>query len=132
VYLRNFRRCEFAAKGKQGAARPRRSHRDLGEGGKLFRDYCAASHRTAVRGGALAFTGRNAPALTDMSAALIAGVVRWGPGTMPAFPEPVMSDQQLSSVVLTSGSSSTRPIPEAILSNTMVRFQKDWRPSLPC
>ncbi len=72
---------------------------DLGEGGKLFRVYCASCHRTAVRGGALAFTGRNAPALTNKSAALIAGAVRWGPGTMPAFPEPVLSDQQLSSVV---------------------------------
>jgi len=72
---------------------------DLGDGGKLFRAYCAACHRTAVRGGALAFTGRNAPALTDKSAALIAGAVRWGPGTMPSFPEPVLSDQQLSSVV---------------------------------
>jgi len=40
---------------------------DLGEGGKLFRVYCASCHRTAVRGGALAFTGRNAPALTNKS-----------------------------------------------------------------
>lgn len=72
---------------------------DIGEGGKLFRIYCAACHRTAVRGGALAFTGRNAPALTNKSAALIAGAIRWGPGTMPSFPEPVLNNQQLDSVV---------------------------------
>lgn len=62
----------------------------IGEGGRLFSVYCAACHRTAVRGGVLTFAGRNAPALTDKSAALIAGAIRWGPGTMPSFPEPVM------------------------------------------
>ncbi len=72
---------------------------DIGEGGKLFRTYCATCHRTAVRGGVLAFAGRNAPALTDKSAALIAGAIRWGPGTMPAFPPSVLSDQQLASTV---------------------------------
>ena len=72
---------------------------DIGEGGKLFRVYCATCHRTAVRGGALAFAGRNAPALTDKSAALVAGAIRWGPGTMPAFPPAVLDDQQLASVV---------------------------------
>lgn len=72
---------------------------NLSEGGKLFRMYCAACHRTAVRGGALAYTGVNAPALTDKSAALIAGAIRWGPGPMPAFPATVISDQQLDSIV---------------------------------
>jgi len=72
---------------------------DVGEGGKLFRVYCATCHRTAVRGGALAFAGRNAPALTDKSAALIAGAIRWGPGTMPAFPPAALDDRQLASVV---------------------------------
>ncbi len=75
------------------------AHGDLGEGGKLFRTYCATCHRTAVRGGVLAFAGRNAPQLTDKSAALIAGAIRWGPGTMPAFPASVMSDEQLASTV---------------------------------
>ena len=72
---------------------------NVGEGGHLFRMYCATCHRTAVRGGALAFTGRNAPELTNKSAALIAGAIRWGPGTMPAFPPAVLDDRQLSSVV---------------------------------
>ena len=72
---------------------------DLSEGGELFRAYCATCHRTAVRGGVLAFAGRNVPALTDKSAALIAGAIRWGPGTMPSFPESVLNNQQLASVV---------------------------------
>jgi ubiquinol-cytochrome c reductase cytochrome c subunit len=72
---------------------------DIDDGGKLFRMYCATCHRTAVRGGALAFAGRNAPALTDKSAALIAGAIRWGPGEMPAFPSAVLDDRQLASVV---------------------------------
>lgn len=72
---------------------------DLATGGKLFRQYCAACHRPTVRGGTLAFAGRNAPALTGKSAALIAGAIRWGPGAMPSFPNSVLSDQQLASVV---------------------------------
>lgn len=75
------------------------THGDIGEGGQLFRTYCAACHRTAVRGGVLAFAGRNAPQLTDKSEALIAGAIRWGPGTMPAFPSAVLSDEQLASTV---------------------------------
>lgn len=74
-------------------------HGDIGEGGKLFRMYCATCHRTAVRGGVLAFAGRNAPDLKDKSNALIAGAIRWGPGTMPAFPPSVLSDEQLGSTV---------------------------------
>jgi ubiquinol-cytochrome c reductase cytochrome c subunit len=72
---------------------------NIGQGGKLFRTYCATCHRTAVRGGVLAFAGRNAPALTDKSRFLIAGAIRWGPGTMPSFPASVLSDQDLASTV---------------------------------
>lgn len=72
---------------------------NLGEGGELFRMHCAACHRTAARGGALAYTGVNAPALTGKSAALVAGTIRWGPGPMPAFPSSVLSDRQLASIV---------------------------------
>jgi len=72
---------------------------NLGEGGVLFRQYCATCHRTAVRGGALAFAGGNAPALTDKSAAIIAGTIRWGPGAMPAFPSSVLTDKQVASIV---------------------------------
>lgn len=72
---------------------------DLSLGGKLFRDDCAACHRTAVRGGAMTFTGVNAPDLTHKSPALIAGAIRWGPGPMPSFPPEVLNDHQLDSIV---------------------------------
>ena len=72
---------------------------NLSEGGSLFRSYCAACHRTAARGGALAFADANAPALTGKSAALIAGTVRSGAGPMPSFPATDISDQQLASIV---------------------------------
>ncbi len=74
-------------------------HGDIGEGGQLFRKYCAPCHRTAVRGGALAFTGTNAPNLSNMDAALIAGAIRWGPGPMPPFPPSQIDNQQLVSIV---------------------------------
>jgi ubiquinol-cytochrome c reductase cytochrome c subunit len=72
---------------------------DLSSGGDLFRMYCSSCHRTAVRGGAMAFTGVNAPQLTGKSPELIAGAIRWGPGPMPAFPPAVLDDHQLASVV---------------------------------
>ncbi len=72
---------------------------DLSQGGKLFRVYCAPCHRTAVRGGALAFVGINAPALVHKSAAMVAGTIRFGPGPMPSFPPSVLDDKQLASVV---------------------------------
>lgn len=71
---------------------------NLSQGERLFQIYCAACHRTAVRGGALTFTGVNAPGLTQKSAALIAGAIRWGPGPMPKFPPSVLTDQQVASV----------------------------------
>lgn len=72
---------------------------NISEGGTLFRSYCAACHRTAARGGALAFAGANAPSLTGKSPALIAGTIRSGAGPMPSFPASQISDQQLASIV---------------------------------
>lgn len=72
---------------------------NLGEGGTLYRDNCSPCHRTAVRGGALAFAKMNAPTLTGLSGEEIAGFVRSGPGPMPAFPPSVISDGQLASII---------------------------------
>ena len=72
---------------------------NIGDGGKLFGIYCAPCHRTAVRGGALVFTGVNAPDLSQKSPELIAGAIRWGPGPMPAFPTSVLDNKQLNSIV---------------------------------
>ena len=71
---------------------------NLSEGGDLYSMYCAACHRTAVRGGALVFDGVNAPDLSQKSRALVAGAIRWGPGPMPKFPATVLSDQQVASI----------------------------------
>lgn len=72
---------------------------DLSQGGKLFREYCSPCHRTAARGGALVFTGVNAPSLEGKSPAMVAGAIRSGPGPMPAFPASVLTDQQVASIV---------------------------------
>jgi ubiquinol-cytochrome c reductase cytochrome c subunit len=72
---------------------------NVAEGGELFRMYCAACHRTAVRGGALAFTGDNAPSLVGKSPAIVAGAIRWGLGEMPNFPATILSDRELASIV---------------------------------
>lgn len=72
---------------------------NLSDGGKLFRAYCATCHGAAVRGGALAFTGINAPKLTHKSKWIVAGTIRWGPGPMPAFPSSIIDDHQLASIV---------------------------------
>lgn len=72
---------------------------NISNGGELFRDNCASCHRTAVRGGALAFTGVNAPSLVGKDAAIVAGAIRSGPGPMPKFSASEISNQQLASIV---------------------------------
>lgn len=72
---------------------------NLSEGGTLFRIYCAACHRTAMRGGALAFAGTNAPDLQGKTPSTVAGTIRFGPGPMPAFPASVLDDHQVASIV---------------------------------
>ena len=97
---------------------------NLSEGGILFRTHCAACHRTAVRGGALALVQTNAPALADRSAAVIAGAIRSGPGPMPAFPPALISDRQLASVVDYVRFVQHPPNPGVILSTGMVPSSK--------
>lgn len=72
---------------------------NVSHGGILYRTYCAACHRTALRGGALVFSGTNAPDLAEKSPALIAGAIRSGPGPMPSFPPTVLDDKELASIV---------------------------------
>ena len=72
---------------------------NTGEGGELFRTNCAPCHRTAVRGGVLAYAGINPPNLTGLSAPLVAGAIRWGPGPMPKFPASILNNEPLNSFV---------------------------------
>jgi len=72
---------------------------NVSHGGILYRSYCAACHRTAVRGGALAFSGSNAPDLSEKTPAIIAGAIRSGPGPMPSFSPSVLDDKEIASIV---------------------------------
>jgi len=84
---------------------------DLGEGGYLFRFYCSACHNTSGRGGALAYTGVNAPNLALKSKAIVAGTVRSGAGPMPAFPPSVIDQKQLDAIVTYVAFLRTAPSP---------------------
>jgi ubiquinol-cytochrome c reductase cytochrome c subunit len=83
----------------QRLARVSLSGGNLACGGVVYRLNCAACHRTAARGGALAFAKHNAPALTGVGASTIAWAVRSGPGPMPIFPRSVIDDADLASLV---------------------------------
>ena len=69
---------------------------DLPDGGELFRLQCAACHAWAGDGGALLH--REAPDLHRSTPTQIAEAVRVGPGTMPAFGDAALTDEQLNSV----------------------------------
>jgi ubiquinol-cytochrome c reductase cytochrome c subunit len=70
---------------------------DLGRGGELFQEQCAACHAWGGDGGALLH--REAPSLHRATPAQVAEAVRIGPGNMPAFGLAALSDSDLQSVV---------------------------------
>ncbi len=70
----------------------------LGQGGKLYRVNCASCHGAVIQGGALGFTGLNAPGLRGKPVALVAGAIRWGPGPMPRFSRAELSAQDVASI----------------------------------
>ena len=67
---------------------------DLDRGGTLYRVNCAACHNWDGKGGALVY-GDNAPLLHVVPTQQVAEAVRIGPGTMPAFAEEQLSDEEL-------------------------------------
>ncbi|MDP9019632.1 MAG: c-type cytochrome [Actinomycetota bacterium] len=69
---------------------------DLGRGGRLYRAQCASCHTTAGGGGAL--LRQEAPPVYHATPAETAAAIRVGPGTMPAFGEASMSDEELNDV----------------------------------
>ena len=71
----------------------------LPSGGELYRLDCNPCHGPTVRGGVLAFAGLNPPSLAQVSPPVIAGFIRTGIGPMPSFPPPVLSDEQIDSIV---------------------------------
>jgi ubiquinol-cytochrome c reductase cytochrome c subunit len=70
---------------------------DVARGGRLYRAQCASCHTTAGGGGAL--LRQEAPAVYPATPAETAAAIRVGPGTMPAFAEAPLSDEELNDVV---------------------------------
>ncbi len=84
---------------------------DLGHGGVLYQENCAACHSTTGIGGALTEgrvigeTGVPArsrivvPPVTDATPVEIAEAIRTGPGTMPVFGDEVFDESDLDALV---------------------------------
>ena len=70
---------------------------DVALGGKLYRAQCASCHATAGAGGAL--LRQEAPAVYHAAPSETAAAIRAGPGTMPAFGEAALSEEELNDVV---------------------------------
>jgi ubiquinol-cytochrome c reductase cytochrome c subunit len=73
------------------------AHADLGRGGQIYRQQCAACHAWAGTGGAL--LRREAPPLGAATEVQVAEAVRAGPGLMPAFGPAAVDDQDLNALV---------------------------------
>jgi ubiquinol-cytochrome c reductase cytochrome c subunit len=70
---------------------------NVGRGGELFRQQCAACHAWSGEGGAL--TDREAPKTQAATPTQIAEAVRTGPTNMPRFGQAAISDDDLNSLV---------------------------------
>lgn len=70
---------------------------DIGQGGELFRQQCAACHAWSGEGGAL--LNREAPSTHPATPTQIAEAVRTGPGNMPAFGGAAIAENELDSLV---------------------------------
>lgn len=67
-----------------------------GEGGELFRLNCASCHQFAGNGGVL--IDDEAPTIRHSTPIEVAEAIRVGPGTMPAFPERLLSDEEVDAI----------------------------------
>jgi ubiquinol-cytochrome c reductase cytochrome c subunit len=70
---------------------------EVARGGRLYRAQCASCHTTAGGGGAL--LRQEAPSVYHATPAETAAAIRVGPGTMPAFGEAALNDEELNDVV---------------------------------
>lgn len=70
---------------------------DVANGGTLYRSQCASCHATAGAGGALLY--QHAPSVLQATPIQTADAIRVGPGTMPAFGEAALGDDELNDVV---------------------------------
>lgn len=67
--------------------------RDLAEGGELWRRHCAACHQLAGRGGAL-LDDIEIPSILHSSELELVEATRAGPGSMPAFSEATIGEEE--------------------------------------
>lgn len=70
---------------------------NLGQGMRLYSQFCAGCHQIGVRGGVV--TDAFAPDLRPATATEIAEAVRIGPYVMPVFDEQLIDPQELNSIV---------------------------------
>lgn len=71
---------------------------DVARGGELFRLNCASCHGFAGGGGALS-EGNQAPPIWNATPLQIKEAMRIGPGTMPAFSEETLPDEDADAIV---------------------------------
>lgn len=83
---------------------------DLARGGVLYRTNCAPCHTASGIGGALSY-GRAAPSLASAEPLQVASAMRIGPGQMPPFGPPALSDDEIGSIVAYVGYLRAPPTP---------------------
>ena len=76
-----------------------RGQEALAQGGELWRRNCAACHQLAGQGGVL-LEDVEIPAMGDVTPLVAAEAIRAGPGSMPAFDEATLSDDEVAEVTL--------------------------------
>lgn len=70
---------------------------DVSHGAELFQFNCASCHAWSGRGGALA-NGHTATSLEESTPAQVVEAMRTGLGTMPAFPDEVIGDEEAADI----------------------------------
>lgn len=83
---------------RQGQPIPHPPSGDLQDGRRLYLTNCASCHSSSGAGSVLP-DGYVAPRILAATPRQVAEAVRVGPGVMPQFPEGVLSDQQVGSIV---------------------------------
>ncbi|MGW4589749.1 cytochrome bc1 complex diheme cytochrome c subunit [Amycolatopsis thermoflava] len=76
---------------------PRVRPGDIGQGQELFLTNCAACHSSTGRGSTLT-GGQVAPDLFQATPVQVGEAIRVGPGLMPAYPETVLSPEQVNAI----------------------------------
>lgn len=81
------------------AGAPSSDRADLGDGGALYLEQCAACHQAVGAGGALAY-GDVAPPLYQATSRDIGEAIRTGPGNMPQFAAGSLDDAQVADITV--------------------------------